>query len=316
MDKQKIEVYSKHMGGEFQFKIFPGSVHGHAEIEKIAQLAFEEVARVENLLTDFRPSPFNLINESAGIRPVEVGPEIFKIISESITLSAETDGAFDISFASVGHLWREHKRKGTTPSESSMLEAAQFINYKEIELNIESSTVYLPHSQMRIGLGGIGKGYAVDRGFDLLKRHGLSNFYFNGSGDIRVDSRRDAPRPWQVGVRNPFSEDPTKSCAYFKIKNGALATSGNYNNFIHKLGKKFHHILDPKTGCSTRDLASVSVFAKTAQISDTAATSVMIMGQSKGLDYMNKHDLNGFIINENGDVLRSQKSHDILEQSL
>jgi thiamine biosynthesis lipoprotein len=316
MDKQKVEVYSKHMGGEFQFKIFPGSVHGHDHIKEIAKLAFNEVARVENLLTDFRPSPFNLINENAGLRPVEVDDEVFNIISESIELSRETCGAFDISFASVGHLWREHKKKGTAPSKAAMQEASKNIDYKNIELDAKLRTVFLPHSQMRIGLGGIGKGYAVDRGFDLLKRHGLSNFYFNGSGDIRVDSRKDAPRPWQVGVRNPFSEDPTKSCAYFKIQTGALATSGNYNNFIHKLGKKIHHILDPKTGCSARDLASVSVFAETAQRADTTATSVMIMGQKKGLEYMNKFDLNGFIINESGDVLRSQKSHNILEQSL
>ncbi|MFT6070793.1 MAG: thiamine biosynthesis lipoprotein [Bacteriovoracaceae bacterium] len=316
MDKQIIEVYSKHMGGVFQFKIFPGSVHGHDEINKIAKLAFNEVARVEDLLTDFRPSPFNQINMNAGIRPVEVDEEVFQIIERSLKLSEETKGAFDISFACVGHLWREHKRASTTPNESEMKEAASYIDYKNIELDHKKRSVYLPHKKMRIGLGGIGKGYAVDRGFDLLKKHGLSNFYFNGSGDIRVDSRSDAPRPWQVGVRNPFSEDPTKSCAYFKIHNGALATSGNYNNFIHKLGNRFHHILDPKTGSSSRDLVSVSIFSETAERADTTATSVMIMGQDRGLEFMNKNDLNGFLINENGEVLRSMKSHQILEQSL
>lgn len=314
MDKQRIEIYSKHMGGEFQFKIFPGSVHGHAEIQKIADLAFEEVRRVENLLTDFRASPFNLINEKAGESAVKVDQETFEIIKRSIKLSTETEGAFDISFASVGHLWRKHKKAGTTPSELEMQEAAEFIDYKKIVLNAEESSVFLPHKKMRIGLGGIGKGYAVDRGFELLKRHGLSNFYFNGSGDIRVDSRVDAPRPWQVGVRNPFSSDPLKSCAYFKIHSGALATSGNYNNFIHKLGKSFHHILDPKTGASSKDLASVSVFAESAERADTVATSLMIMGQDRGLEFMKRHDINGFIINEKGEVFRSQKSLDILEQ--
>ncbi len=316
MDKQIIEINSKHMGGEFQFKIYPGSVHGHEEIKEIARLAFNEVARVEDLLTDFRPSPFNQINMKAGIAPVEVDEEVFQIIERSLKLSDETNGAFDISFASVGHLWREHKRASTTPNESEMKEAASYIDYKSIELDHTKSTVFLPHRKMRIGLGGIGKGYAVDRGFELLKMRGLSNFYFNGSGDIRVDSRADAPRAWQVGVRNPFSEDPTKSCAYFKIHNGALATSGNYNNFIHKLGKAYHHILDPKTGSSSRDLVSVSIFSETAERADTTATSIMIMGQERGLEFMNKNELNGFIINENGDVLRSKKSHQILEQSI
>jgi thiamine biosynthesis lipoprotein len=316
MDKQIIEIYSKHMGGEFQFKIYPGSVHGHAEIKSIAKLAFEEVARVENLLTDFRSSPFQLINEKAGLSEVVVDQEIFQIIDDSLKLSIETDGAFDISFASVGHLWREHKRKGTTPSEAEMLEASEFIDYKKIQLNKESSSVFLPHKKMKIGLGGIGKGYAVDRGFELLRKYGLSNFYFNGSGDIRVDSRKDAPRPWQVGVRNPFSDDPKKSCAYFKIQSGALATSGNYNNFIYKLGKDFHHILDPKTGNSTKDLVSVSVFANQAQRADTVATSVMIMGLKKGLQFMNDKELSGFMINDKGEVFRSEKSFSAMEQSL
>lgn len=316
MDKQIINTYSKHMGGEFQFKIYPGSFHGHEEIKKISKLAFSEVSRIEDLLTDFRPSEFNQINDFAGLRPASVSFETFKIIKESIELSIETNGAFDISFASVGHLWREHKRLGTTPSEKDMRRASEFIDYKNIELDPVNQTVFLPHKEMRISLGGIGKGYAVDRAFELLKNHGLSNFYINGSGDIRVDSRKDAPRPWQVGVRNPFSDDPSMSCAYFKINQGALATSGNYNNFIYKLGKAFHHILDPKTGNSSRDLVSVSVFSNKAQTADSRATSIMIMGQDRGMEYMNKNNINGFIINEKGDVLRSMKSHKLLEQSL
>lgn len=314
MDRQRIELSSHHMGGEFLFKIFPGTTKGHEEIKSIAHLAFDEVKRIENLLTDFRDSPFNDINKNAGIRPVEVDDEILSIIKDSLLLSKETDGAFDISFASMGHLWREHKRKGTEPSQSQMIEAASLIDFKKIELDETNKTVFLPIKNMKIGLGGIGKGYAVDRGFDLLRRYGLSNFYFNGSGDIRVHSRADAPRTWRIGVRNPFSDDPQKSCAYFEVANGSLATSGNYNNFIHKLGKKFHHIIDPTTGNSSRDLVSVTVFADSAQVSDTTATSVMIMGRKKGLEYLNLKNINAFVIDEEGKVHHSDKSFKLLEQ--
>lgn len=314
MDRQRIQLSSKHMGGEFLFQIFPGTTKGHEEIKSIAHLAFDEVSRIENLLTDFRDSPFNEINKFAGFRPVEVNDEILKVVNDSLTLSKETNGAFDISFASVGHLWREHKKNNTEPSGEQMKEAAGFINYKEIQVDEANKTVFLPHKKMRIGLGGIGKGYAVDKGFELLRRYGLSNFYFNGSGDIRVHSRGDAPRPWQIGVRNPFTDDPTKSCAYFKIANGSLATSGNYNNFIHKLGKKFHHIINPVTGNSSGDLVSVTVLANSAQVSDTAATSAMILGREKGLEYLNSKELNAFAIDEDGKVHHSKKSHSLMEQ--
>ncbi len=316
MDRNRISLSSKHMGGEFLFQIFPGTAKGHDEIKSIAHLAFDEVARIENLLTDFRDSPFNQINKMAGVEAVEVTEEIFNIIEDSILLSRETNGAFDISFASMGHLWREHKTRNTEPSALEIREAAEHIDFKKIQLDRENLKVFLPHKKMRIGLGGIGKGYAVDCGFEFLRRYGLTNFYFNGSGDIRVHSRSDAPRPWQVGVRNPFSDDPEKSCAYFKIKNGAIATSGNYNNFIHKLGKKFHHIIDPSTGNSTRDLASVTVFSDSAQVSDTTATSVMIMGRKAGLSYLNLKKINAFMIDEEGKVHHSKRSIEAMEQHI
>ncbi|MBK25691.1 MAG: thiamine biosynthesis protein ApbE [Halobacteriovorax sp.] len=316
MDRNRISLSSKHMGGEFLFQIFPGSSNAHEEIKSIAHLAFDEVSRIENLLTDFRDSPFNQINKLAGVEAVEVTKEIFDIIEDSIALSKETHGAFDISFASMGHLWREHKKRNTSPSLTQINEAARFIDYKKIQLDRGNLKIFLPHKNMRIGLGGIGKGYAVDSAFELLRRYGLSNFYFNGSGDIRVHSRNDAPRPWQIGVRNPFSEDPTRSCAYFKVKNGAIATSGNYNNFIHKLGKKFHHIIDPTTGNSSSELVSVTVFSNSAKVCDTVATSVMIMGKEEGLKYLNHKNLNAFIIDDTGKVHHSKKSIEGMEQHL
>lgn len=316
MDRQKIILSSKHMGGEFTFQIFPGTFKGHGEIEKIAQLAFDEVDRIENLLTDFRASPFSEINKFAGQRPVEVNDEILTIIEDSLLLSEETGGAFDISFASMGQLWREHKGRGTKPSSLEMSEASKYINYKNIEIDKENKTVFLPHEKMKIGLGGIGKGYAVDKAFELLRRYGLSNFYINGSGDIRVHSRVDAPRAWNIGVRNPFSKDASKSCAYFKITNGSLATSGVYNNFIYKLGTDFHHIINPVTASSTKDLVSVTVFDETAQRTDTMATSVMIMGKKRGLEYLNEKKVNSFIIDEAGTVHHSEKSLNLMEKQI
>ena len=286
MDRHKIQLSSRHMGGEFLFQIFPGTSKGHKEIESIAHLAFDEVKRIEELLTVFKDSPFNDINKYAGIRPVEVDAETLKLVKESLDLSLATNGAFDISFSSQ----------------------PGFIGYKNIEVDEKNSTIFLPRTEMRINLGGIGKGYAVDCGFEVLRRFGLSNFYFNGAGDIRVHSRTDAPRSWKIGVRNPFSVNQNQACAYLEISNGALATSGTY--------VKGGHIINPESGTSCDELVSVTVCSDSAQTSDTTATVVMIMGKQKGMDYLNQHNFNAFAIDCEGHVHRTERSFAALENRL
>lgn len=151
------------MGGEFIFMCFAQNFFDRKKTEAIFDVAFAEVKRIENKFTDFYPSEFNTINDFAGIKPCPVDNEIFDLIKSSIQISEESEGTFDISYASIGHKWREAKKKGTLLSDKERLKYKQLVDYKKIILNEDVKTVFLPDKEMRIGLGGIGKGYAVDR---------------------------------------------------------------------------------------------------------------------------------------------------------
>ena len=161
---------------------------------------------------------------------------------------------------------------------------------------------------MKIGLGGIGKGYAVDRVFDLLKSKGLYNFYVNGSGDIRVHSHVMAERPWKIGIRNPFSKDMTKSIGIIQLREGSIASSGGY---IHKIdNKKFtdHHILNPKKGFSEENLIAVTVIDKEMVAADTTATILMNLSSHEAVAYLNQYKLMGFVIDSSGKTSLSNKA--------
>lgn len=299
----------KAMGGEFRLMCFPQNFHSEVDVQKIFSLAEREVNRIEEKFTDFKDSPFNEINRYAGIRAVEVDGEIFDLIKKSIEVSIDSDGIFDISYASLGHLWREARSKGRVLTQLEKIEATKFIDFKKIQLNEKEKTVFLPFKKMKIGLGGIGKGYAVDKVFELLSLKGLYNFYVNGAGDIRVNSHLEAPRPWKIGIRNPLSNDPGKSMGVIQLKEGSVSSSGGYiQNNKNITGKMDHHILDPKLGESAQDLISSTVFGEDAILSDTAATILMNLSATKAVKYLNKRKLFGFVVDKSGKSHLSDKA--------
>ncbi len=293
------------MGGTFLLEAYIEEGK-EAQTAELFSLCFTEVERIENLLTDFKESPFQKINDEAGKNPVQVPSEIFNLIETSLQLSKSTHGVFDISYASIGHLWRKYRLQNKEPDLAEISSCRDYVDYKKIILDPKNSTVFLPHPQMRIGLGGIGKGYAVDRAFELLYSKGPTNFLVNGAGDLRVHSDKDSPRPWRIGVRNPFNPDPSIHMGVVQVKEGAVATSGDYVNFVNFQNKKFHHVLDPRTGLPSEGAVSATILAKDALTADTRATVAMILGPSQGIEYLNQEGLVGFLVDKNGRVLMSQ----------
>lgn len=295
------------MGGEFQFSCFPQNYLSRDEVYALFDRAYAEVKRIEEKYTDFSASYFNRINQSAGLSPVEIDDETFWLIKESIKVSDLSSGIFDISFASVGHLWREYKKEGKVLDAEVIEGLRPYINYQLIELDEERKTIFLPHSQMKIGLGGIGKGYAVDQVYKLFIKEGLYNFYINGSGDIRVHSRVDAPRKWRIGIRNPLSADPSKSVGVIQMDSGAVASSGGY---IHNVnGDRFNnHIINPRTGFSAREVIASTVIAEDALKADTTATILMNLSKTEALDYLNKEELSGLIFCKEGKSYLSDRA--------
>ncbi len=300
------------MGGNWEVQCFPRNKLEKEYFNQIISDGFKEVVRIENLLTDFKPSPFMKINDFAGEKPVKVDQEVFDIINESLEISRETKGLFDISYATVGHYWRHCKKKGILPDEKKVSELSELIDYRNIEMNPKELTVFLPNPFMRIGLGGIGKGYAVDRFFDFLRKKGMVNFMVNGSGDIRVHSLISAPRKWKVGIRNPFNLDPNIKCGMLCIDNGAVATSGDYINTIRTETKNYHHIISPSNGEATTGIVSSTVWTENAIVADTLATSLMLMDVQEAIAFSNSRGIFSLLIDESGKVHLSRKAMQVM----
>lgn len=295
------------MGGEFQFSCFPQTYLSKDDVYEIFDEAFQEVHRIEEKFTDFKPSYFNRINESAGVKPVVVDNETLELIIISQHISKNSVGIFDISFASIGHLWRASKSANQVLDQSIIDKQLNYINYQLIDIDQDEKTVYLPHKEMKIGLGGIGKGYAVDQVYHLFIKRGLSNFSVNGAGDLRVHSRADAPRKWRIGIRNPLSSDPKKSVGVVQLSSGAIASSGGY---IHNVnGDKFNnHIINPKTGLSARHVIASTVIAEDAITADTTATILMNLTTTEAISYLNDKFLSGIIFCSQGKSYLSERA--------
>lgn len=295
------------MGGEFQFLSFAQSHLSKEEVAALFDEAYLEVKRIEEKFTDFKESYFNFINKEAGKSKVKVDEETIDLLKKSQEISVISNGIFDISFASIGHNWRMKKEKGEILDQEFIKLHLKYVNYKLIEIDEKNKTVFLPYSEMRIGLGGIGKGYAVDRVYDFFIRKGLYNFYINGSGDIRVHALESAPRAWRIGIRNPLSSDPKKAVGVIQLYNGAIASSGGY---IHNVnGDRFNnHIIHPKTGMSAREIIGSSVIAENALIADTTATILMNCSREEAVEYMNDHKLFGVVFSKEGKSYLSEKA--------
>lgn len=297
----------KVMGGEFQFLSFPQTYLSREEVLALFDEAYLEVKRIEEKFTDFKESYFNRINKEAGKSPVKVDEETMWLLKKSQEVSTSSRGIFDISFASIGHNWRAKKDKGEVLNEDFIKSHLKYVNYELIKIDEKEHTVFLPHPEMKIGLGGIGKGYAVDRVYDFFIKKGLYNFYINGSGDIRVHAQASAPRAWRIGIRNPLSIDPKKAVGVIQLYNGSVASSGGY---IHNVnGDRFNnHIINPKTGMSAREIIGSTVIADDAISADTTATILMNLSKEEAIEYMNDHDLLGLVFCKDGRSYLSQRA--------
>jgi thiamine biosynthesis lipoprotein len=263
------------------------------------QAAFEEISRLEKIMSNFIPtSELSRINQQAGKAPVPVSHELFWVIQRSIYFSDLSDGAFDISFASVGKLW--NFRSGILPAPEAVKAQLPFVNYRRIRLDEKNSTVFLQDAQMEIGLGGIGKGYAMDRAMAVLMDHGVRNATVMAGGDTLIKGRK-GDEPWRVGLRDPNKEEGI--LAVLPLENQAISTSGDYERFFMKDGVRYHHILDTKTGYPAKLCRSVTILAQDATTSDALSTSVFVLGPVRGLELIERLDgVEGIIVDSQGRI--------------
>jgi len=270
--------------------------------ETYIQGAINEITRIEKLISSWDGnSQTTLINRNAGIQPVKVDSELIGLIERSMAIAKFTDGAFDISFASMDKIWKFDGSVTQMPSKEKIKTSVEKVGYENIILNKQYNTVFLKNKGMKIGFGGIGKGYAADKAKELLISKGVKGGIINASGDLTTWGKQPNGESWQVGVKNPLNKD--KVFAWFPVNNKAVVTSGNYEKYAMINGKRYTHIINPKTGYPSQGVISVSVFAPKAELADALATSIFVMGIEKGLHFVNQiATVDCIIVTDNGKI--------------
>lgn len=259
-----------------------------ARAEKAFAAVENEMRRIEDEMSEWKEKTFvSEINRSAGVRAVAVPSGLFKVIWAAVTVSKISDGAFDITWASMRGVWDFTPGHERVPAEAEVRKRLRLVNYGDIVLDEKKSTVFLKRKGMAIGLGGIAKGYAVDRATLVLAKEGIRDSIVKSGGDMRVQGL-DNGKPWDIGIRHPRKKE---LLARLSLTNLSVSTSGDYERFFMKDGVLYHHIMDPRTGFPARGAMSVTVLAPDTMTSDALSTAIFVLGPDKGLELADK--LNG-----------------------
>lgn len=259
--------------------------HGDAEYACAAvEAALAEIRRIDAAMSPYvETSLLSRMNRDARFGPVPVGHELFALVAQSIEYSEASKGAFDVTYASAGRYYDYRKR--LRPDDATLEEALPAIDYRHLELDPEEQTVRYAHEGVYVDLGGIAKGYAVDRAIAVLRARGITQASVGAGGDSRILGDRRG-EPWVFGVRD--SRQREDMIAILPLENAAVSTSGDYERFFEADGKRFHHIIDPTTGDSAREVRSVTILGAEATATDALSTSVFVLGVVSGLDLINE----------------------------
>jgi FAD:protein FMN transferase len=271
--------------------------------EQALDAVMDDMRRIDALMSHYRPdSQLSQINARAAVEAVTVDPELFDLIRTSIHFSEVTAGAFDITYASVGYLY-DYPRH-VHPSEAQIQAALPGVNYRNLLLDPERHTVKFAREGMRIDLGGIAKGYACDRGVEILKRFGIAHAIVTAGGDTRLLGDRRG-RPWMVGIRHP--DDKNRVVLSMPLENVGISTSGDYERYFDEGGIRYHHIIDPKTGHSPSAVRSVTIIGPTATDTEGWSKGVFIKGPAEGLRLIEQYpQMDAVVIDKDGKVWYSK----------
>ena len=263
----------------------------------------EEMNRIDRGMSPYKPeSELNLINQKASRAPLVISEEMFKLLQRSLYFSRLTKGAFDISFSSVGYLY-DYRRK-IRPQAAQIEKLTPAIDYRKIKLDSNSLSVFFSDPRVKIDLGGIAKGYAVDRCIQLLQKAGINNAYVNAGGDSRLIGKKQ-DRLWYIGIRHP--RDENKLLANLPLEEIALSTSGDYERFFIEDGVRYHHIIDPKTGQSVDSIQSATILASDSTSADALSTSLFVMGVEQGMSLVNSLEgVSAIIVDHHGKLFVSE----------
>lgn len=266
------------MGSLFEFTII---ANDSLTAEKYISLAANEVSRIENEISEWQPhTAVSLVNQHAGIRPIQVTDEVFELTKRALQYSQMSDGAFDISIAALDKIWRFDGSMDELPTTDEIALSIRNVGYENIILDDTKNTIYLKNKGMKIGFGSIGKGYAADKARELMISNGITSGIINAAGDIACWGTQADGKPWKIGIRNPFKRHGIAKI--LKLKNTAVATSGSYEKYAEINSKRYSHIIDPQTGYPASGLTSVTVFGPSTEFANALSTTIMVVGYREG----------------------------------
>jgi len=272
------------MGTHVAFAAYTTPTVDATAAKKAFDAAIEEIKRIEALMTTWRPdSEISRINAAAGKSAVAVSAETFEILKESVRTSEISEGTFDITFQTLHGLWKFDEDLDPHPPPDAELKARlPFVGYKNIKLDERERSVKLAQTKTQIGLGGIAKGYAVDKAALVLERAGLTSFFVQAGGDLFARGKKPDGAEWQAGIRDPRGREG-QYFAKVPLSDHAFSTAGDYERSYIVNGKRYHHILDPRTGQPAAACRSVTIWAPTALLADEIDDAVFILGPEKGM---------------------------------
>jgi thiamine biosynthesis lipoprotein len=280
--KPKQTIYRSHttMGSQVTITAYTDDERGAVAA---FEAAFREFDRLDALLTVWRPdSDVSRINAAAGSSAVTVAPETMEAIVAALALSKSCDGKFDITFGALSGLWRfDHDQDDRIPSDEEIASRLPLIGWEMVEIDQAKRTVKLAKAGMKMHLGGIGKGFAVDRAVALLEQRGFTDFMVQAGGDLYVSGRK-GDRNWRVGIRDPRGP-PSSFFAAAEVTDATFSTSGDYERFFIQDGRRYHHIIDPDVGRPAMASRSVTIMAPDATTAEGLSKCVFILGPEKGL---------------------------------
>lgn len=297
--KRKLSM----LGSPFEISVVSkDTIQGNYFIDK----AVAEVKRIENLISDWIPTTqISEVNKNAGINPVKVDDEVFQLVTRANKISKLTNGAFDISYASMDKIWKFDGSMKEMPTKEAIKNSVEKIGYEKIIMNDSAKTIFLEQKGMKLGLGGIGQGYIADKVKALLKNEGCQSGIVNVSGDINTWGKQIDGKPWTIGIVNPMNKN--KVFATFPLEDNAVETSGSYEKFVMFNGIRYSHIIDPRTGYPATGIVSVSVFSKQTEIADALATGIFVLGIDVGLDLVNQlKGIECIIVDDKGKIHTSK----------
>jgi thiamine biosynthesis lipoprotein len=274
-----------------------------ASAEAAIQKVFDEFDRLDALMSVWKDaSDIVRLNASAGQPGVTVSPEVREVLHAAQEVSEWTGGKFDVTFGALSGVWKfDHDIDGRVPDRSEIDGRLALINYRDLHVDDETGTASLSRPGMKVHLGGIGKGYAIDRSVEILRESGLTDFMVQSGGDLFLAGRR-GDRPWRVGIQDPRGA-PNTLFAAIEITDAAFSTSGDYERFFVRDGRRYHHIIDPDTGEPAKLSRSVTIMAKSAAVSDGLSTGVFILGAGRGMALIEKlANVEGVIVTSDNEV--------------